>query len=94
MAHATTRSAWLLLFGLAAPACGTAAAPLTPPGLEVGARLADIRMFELDGQSRVTLVDGTVLAVRWPWVHIGSAAQGRARYWVNFDHVCSFRLER
>ncbi|MCK6459850.1 MAG: hypothetical protein L6Q95_08140 [Planctomycetes bacterium] len=66
----------------------------SPPGLVVGARISDIRMFEFDRQSRVTLVDGDVVAIEWPWVLVGSRADtARARFWVNFNHVCSFRLE-
>ena len=51
-------------------------------------------MFEFERQSRVTLVDGDVVAIEWPWVLVGSRADAaRARFWVNFNHVCSFRLE-
>ena len=76
-----------------APSSGSGGIP-SPPGLVVGARIADIRMFEFDRQSRVTLIDGDVVAIEWPWVLVGSRADAaRARFWVNFNHVCSFRLE-
>ncbi len=65
-----------------------------PRGLVVGAHITDIRMFEFERQSRVTLVDGNVVAIEWPWALVGSRADtARARFWVNFNHVCSFRLE-
>jgi hypothetical protein len=76
-----------------APYSGSGALP-SPPGLVVGSRIADIRMFEFDRQSRLTLVDGDVAAIEWPWVLVGSRAdRAKARFWVNFNHVCSFRLE-
>jgi len=88
------RHAVLGIFAIVALGCGSATDTGSPPGVVVGARLADVRMFEFDRQSRTTLVDGTVLSMRWPWVELGASdTESRARYWVNFTHVCSFRLE-
>jgi hypothetical protein len=51
-------------------------------------------MFEFDQKSRITLVDGEVVSIAWPWVLVGSrGVSGSARFWVNFNHVCSFRQE-
>lgn len=59
--------------------CGRTAGEDAPPGVAVGARIAYIRMFEFHRQSRTTLVNGTVLAVRWPWVELGASDDPESR---------------
>jgi hypothetical protein len=85
---------FLILAGTLLLGCRREEAPAAsmPPGLEVGATVLDIR--SIDPEPRLSRINGVVREVRWPWVLVASSpGNDAATFWVNFSHVCSFRVE-
>ena len=83
-------SAWVVCIALAA--CGEEnEAAGTPPGIEPGVRLKDVRAIE----PAPRLSTACVLEVRGPWVLLSAGGQGdrASAVWTNFNHVCSYQLD-